>query len=136
MKKEYVFELPMRVRDYEVDCQGIVNNANYLHYMEHTRHEFCRWAGCSFASMHAAGIDPVLRRVDIEYRHSLTFGQDFLSCLNMRREGPRFIFEQDIYTLPDRQPVTTARVEVVTTRGGHITRGDELAAAFEHILNK
>lgn len=61
MKKKYAYEMPMRVRDYEVDCQGIVNNANYLHYMEHTRHEFCRMAGCSFAEMHLRGIDPVLR---------------------------------------------------------------------------
>lgn len=50
--KRYDFELRMRVRDYEVDVQGIVNNANYLHYMEHTRHEFCRNAGFSFADMH------------------------------------------------------------------------------------
>ena len=41
----YIFELPMKVRDYEVDSEGIVNNAVYLHYLEHTRHEFCEWAG-------------------------------------------------------------------------------------------
>ena len=37
---EYIFELKMKVRDYECDGQGIVNNANYQHYTEHTRHEF------------------------------------------------------------------------------------------------
>jgi len=26
------FETVMKVRDYECDAQGIVNNANYLHY--------------------------------------------------------------------------------------------------------
>ncbi len=31
--KDYIFKLPMKVRDYEVDVEGIVNNANYLHYM-------------------------------------------------------------------------------------------------------
>ena len=38
--KEYVYQLKMKVRDYECDLEGIVNNANYQHYMEHTRHEF------------------------------------------------------------------------------------------------
>ena len=28
----------MAVRDYECDIEGIVNNANYLQYCEHTRH--------------------------------------------------------------------------------------------------
>lgn len=99
-RKDYAFQLPMRVRDYEVDCQGIVNNANYLHYMEHTRHEFCRAAGYSFAEMHLKGIDPVLRSVTIEYRQPLGLGQEFLSCINIRREGAKFIFDQDIYALP------------------------------------
>ena len=35
---DYTYCLEFKVRDYEVDSQGIVNNANYLHYLEHTRH--------------------------------------------------------------------------------------------------
>ena len=34
--EKYIFELKMKVRDYECDLQGIVNNANYQHYIEHT----------------------------------------------------------------------------------------------------
>ena len=34
---KYCFETRMAVRDYECDIEGIVNNANYLHYCEHTR---------------------------------------------------------------------------------------------------
>ena len=33
---QYIYELEMKVRDYECDLQGIVNNANYQHYLEHT----------------------------------------------------------------------------------------------------
>ena len=48
--KKYCFAMEMVVRDYEIDSQGIVNNAVYLHYMEHTRHTFCGEAGTSFAN--------------------------------------------------------------------------------------
>lgn len=133
-EKTYIFEMEMRVRDYEVDCQGIVNNAIYLHYMEHTRHEFCRRAGCSFPEMHARGIDPVLRSVNIEYRRSLGLGQDFVSCINIRREGARFIFEQDIYALPGRRLAAMAEVTVVCTENGRLSRGDILAEAFAAYL--
>ena len=43
----YIYELEMKVRDYECDLQGIVNNANYQHYLEHTRHEFLTSVGVS-----------------------------------------------------------------------------------------
>lgn len=131
---EYIFELPMQVRDYEVDSQGIVNNANYLHYLEHTRHEFCRMAGTSFRAMQAEGIDPVLRRVDIQYLTPLGLGQEMVSKLNLRREGARFIFQQDIYASPSGDPVVKAEVTVVCLENGRLTRGDILAEAFRDFL--
>lgn len=130
----YVFEMPMQVRDYEVDSQGIVNNAIYLHYLEHTRHEFCREAGTSFRDMQREGIDPVIRRVDIEYLTPLGLGDRMVSCLALRREGARFVFVQDIYTLPDRRPVVKAECTVVCLEGGRLTRGDVIARAFERYL--
>lgn len=130
----YDFELPIRVRDYEVDVQGIVNNANYLHYMEHTRHEFCRSAGFSFAEMHSKGIDPVLRKVEIEYLTPLTLGEEMVSRLALSRKGPRFIFRQDIFRAADNEPVTRAEVTVVCIEDGKLTRGDVLAQAFEKYL--
>ena len=64
----YVFETKMEVRDYECDIEGIVNNANYLHYMEHTRHLFLRQAGLSFAQMHEKGVDAVVARMNLQYK--------------------------------------------------------------------
>ena len=67
----YAFELPFKVRDYECDLEGIVNNANYQHYMEHTRHEFLLAAGISFAEMYQAGITPVVARIQIAFKTPL-----------------------------------------------------------------
>lgn len=131
---KYVFEMPMRVRDYEVDSQGIVNNAVYLHYLEHTRHEFCRAAGTSFRSMQESGIDPVLRGVSIEYLRPLGLGEDMVSKLAMRRDGARFVFIQDIYSLPDLEPVVRAEVTVVCLEKGRLSRGEVLAEAFAKYL--
>lgn len=133
MKKKYIFEMPMKVRDYEVDSEGIVNNAIYLHYLEHTRHEFCEWAGMTFRSMHERGIDPVLSKVEIEYKTPLGLGESFVSCLNISREGVRFIFHQDIYNSEGR-PVVKAKVTCVTTVNGKLTRGEDLVEAFAKYL--
>ncbi len=131
---DYQFSLDIRVRDYETDSQGIVNNANYLHYLEITRHDFCEEAGTSFRAMQERGLDPVVRKIEIEYLNSLTMGDTMTSCLKMRREGARFIFDQDIYNASTGVPVVKAKVTVVCLQDGRLSRGDILADAFAAYL--
>lgn len=133
--EDYTFSTEIKVRDYEVDVQGIVNNARYLHYLEHTRHEFCDRAGYSFRDMHLRGCDPVLKRAEIDYITPLTLGDTMISCLNIRRKGPRYIFQQDIYK-PDGTPVVKALLTLVVLKDGHLSRGDELMEAFEPYLSE
>ncbi len=130
---KYIFELPIKVRDYEVDVEGIVNNANYLHYLEMTRHEFCEAAGLSFAKMHEMGWAPVLRKAEIEYISPLHLGESMISKLALRRDGARFIFIQDIYR-PDGSPIIKAVTTCVCLEDGKLTRGDKLAEAFQKYL--
>jgi len=127
--KKYCYAMEMVVRDYELDSQDIVNNANYLHYMEHTRHTFCAEAGLSFGEMHRMGIDPVVRRIEVEYKSSLRVGDRFISCLKVERKGPRFIFKQDII-FPDGTYAAQGVVTIVSIKDGKLSRGDELAAVF------
>ena len=128
------FELKMKVRDYEVDSEGIVNNACYLNYLEHTRHEFCHEAGFSFADMRRCEMLPVVRRIEIQYLSSLGLGSEFTSCLSLRREGARFIFHQWIIAEGGRM-VVDAEVTIVNVIGGRPSRGEELAEAFKNYLN-
>lgn len=83
----YIYELPMKVRDYECDLQGIVNNANYQHYLEHTRHEFLLSAGVSFAGLHEQGVDPVVARINMAFKTPLRSGDEFVSKLYMKKEN-------------------------------------------------
>ncbi|MDR1408015.1 MAG: acyl-CoA thioesterase [Tannerella sp.] len=122
--KEYRFQTDMKVRDYECDLQGVVNNSNYQRYMEHTRHEFLESLGENFGAMHARGIDAFVSRVDIRFKASLRSGDHFRSCLNTRREGPKIVFEQDIFRLPDMTRAASGRIETVVVENGRLTRGE------------
>ena len=48
----YFQSVEFTVRDYECDIQGVVNNTNYLHYLEHARHEFLISRGIDFIQLH------------------------------------------------------------------------------------
>ncbi|MFV0379125.1 MAG: acyl-CoA thioesterase [Mangrovibacterium sp.] len=112
---DYLFELPFKVRDYECDLQGIVNNSVYQNYLEHTRHEFLEQVGLNFAQMHTDGVDAVVIRVEIDYKQSLRSGDQFVCKLNLSREGHlKFIFMQDIYRLPDMKLMARGKVTTVT----------------------
>ena len=131
--EKYVYELEMSVRDYELDSEGIVNNANYLHYLEHTRHEFCSANGISFAEMQNRGIIPVLNRVEIDYKTPLRSGDRFVSKLWLERRGVRFVFHQDLFKLSG-ETVVLAVVSCVCLENGKLDRGDMLAEIFKNFL--
>lgn len=120
----------MMVRDYECDIEGIVNNANYLHYAEHTRHLFLKQCGLSFAQMHHKGIDAVVARMNLQYKVPLTCDDEFISRLAMTKEGLRYIFHQDIYRASDEKLCFRAAVEVVCLVNGRLGASKEYDEAF------
>ena len=118
--ENYIFELKMKVRDYECDGQGIVNNANYQHYTEHTRHEFIESRGVKFADLHEQGIDPVVARISLTYKTPLRGGDEFICRLNVKKEGIRYVFYQDIYRASDEKLCVKAVVECVCVIKGKL----------------
>jgi len=130
--KEFIYTLPFKVRDYECDLQGVVNNSNYQRYMEHTRHEYLESLGENFGDMHDKGVDAFVSRVDIQFKNSLRSGDHFISCLNMKKEGLRLVFDQYIYREPDKLLAAIGRVEIVVVENGKLTRGEY----FDRLLER
>lgn len=116
----YTYELEMKVRDYECDLQGIVNNSVYQNYLEHTRHEFLLANDVSFSDLHDSGVDAVVAKVAISYKNSLRPGDEFISKLYVAKEGVRYVFHQAIYRKSDNKLCIKAQVDSVVTVNGKL----------------
>lgn len=130
MEYKQTYELRMKVRDYECDLQGIVNNANYQHYIEHTRHEFLLDAGVSFADLHNRGIDVVVARLTMAFKTPLTSGDEFVSRLKVKKDGIKYVFHQDIFRASDMKLSLRAQVEAVAVINGRLSDCPELNETF------
>ena len=117
----YIFSLEMKVRDYECDLQGIVNNANYQHYLEHTRHEFLHSVGVSFAALHEQGVDPVVARINMAFKTPLRSGDEFVCKLYLKKEGIKYVFYQDIFRKSDNKVCLKGVVETVCLVNGRLS---------------
>lgn len=131
--EKYAFELEMKVRDYECDIQGVVNNANYQHYMEHARHEFLESLGVSFSGLHAKGIDLMVSKVTIEYKRPLRGSDRFAVRINTVRKGAKLIMLQDIYNLADETLCVKGEVEAICLKNGRLTRGEIFDDMFKEL---
>lgn len=116
---ESLYSLEFRVRDYECDVQGIVNNANYQHYLEHARHEFLISKGISFFELHEQGLDLIVTKVEIDYKFPLKSRDSFVVRVSVKREGNvRIVFLQDIYRIPDGKLIVRARTTGAAVMNG------------------
>ena len=133
---DYIFETRMEVRDYECDIEGIVNNANYLHYAEHTRHRFLKDCGLSFSDMHERGVDAVVARMNLEYKTPLRCDDEFISRLALHKEGIRYEFLQDIYRASDEKLCFRAKTTLVCLINGRPGVSEDYDRAFAQYMQK
>ena len=95
--KDYLYTLDFKVRDYECDLQGIVNNGVYMNYLEHARHECLLHLGIDFAELTRQKIYLVVVRAVLDYKRPLTSGDEFYVGINMEQTSRvRFDFVQDV----------------------------------------
>jgi len=110
---KFQFTLNFTVRDYECDLQGVVNNAVYLHYLEHTRHEFLKHIGFDFADLVKKNTFLVVIRSELDYLAALTSGDSFDVGLDMRRLSPtRFGFHQEIHHSDTKKVILKAQITI------------------------
>lgn len=127
---DYIYEYRDKVRDYECDIQGIVNNANYQHYLEVCRHEFILSRGISFVELHNMGTDAVVARINMQFKTPLHGGEEYAVRMRLVKEGLRYIFLQDIYRLSDEKLSVRAKVEIVCIVNGRLADSDILNEKF------
>ena len=117
----FIYELEFKVRDYECDIQGIVNNAVYQNYLEHTRHEFLLENSVSFDLLHQQGVDAVVARIEMAFKTPLKSGDEFISKLYVVKEGIKYVFHQTIFRKSDFKVCLKAKVETVVVIQGKLS---------------
>ncbi|WP_087024884.1 acyl-CoA thioesterase [Thaumasiovibrio subtropicus] len=131
---EYEFVLDFKVRDYECDLQGIVNNSVYQNYLEHARHEFLLDKGVDFAQLAKDDINLVVTRAELDYKTSLTSGDKFWVGVRVERVSKiRFVFHQDIFRSADDKLVVAAQITGTSLNGkGRPISLDSLSVLFDN----
>jgi acyl-CoA thioester hydrolase len=61
-------ECSLRVRTYECDSYGHVNNANYLNYLEFARYELLKDIGFDYPKAIRSGYGVYVARIEIDYK--------------------------------------------------------------------
>lgn len=108
---DFDYTLDFKVRDYECDLQGIVNNSVYQNYLEHARHEFLLSKGVHFAQLAKQGINLIVTRIELDYKKPLRSGDTFCVALSVSVRGAlRGYFEQAIFVGPTQQLAAKALV--------------------------
>lgn len=109
-----VFTLDFLVRDYELDQYGVLNNAVYLNYLEHTRHEFLTRVGISPARVAREGRALALAEINVRFRSPLRSREQCRVALRVAEvRGARVVIHQRMVRLPEETPVAEARAVAV-----------------------
>lgn len=121
------------VRGYELDSYGHVNNAVYLNYAEHARWCMIEEAAGSFAYFKNQGVNPVVARVEVDYKAPCYLGETIrieTTLLEFRRKVA--VFRHRIVK-PDGKLATEIRATLVAV--GPEGRAVDLPADFEKLFS-
>jgi acyl-CoA thioester hydrolase len=98
------FAMPHRVRSFEVDHQGFLFNGRYLEIADAAMTEWFRHLGFDYPAMLAAGYDPSVVRMEVDFAAPGRLDDDLRVTVTCERVGTtstvlRFGFMRDGATL-------------------------------------
>ena len=105
-----MFKYPMRVRDYECDLQGVVNNSVYQNYFEHARHEFLLESDIDFSDLADKGVHLMVTRVELDFKRSLRPKNDFYITVEVEKVSRiQYAFMQHIHLVENDQLMVSSK---------------------------
>jgi acyl-CoA thioester hydrolase len=103
------FTTQLRVRHYEMDALGHVNNAVYQHYLEQAAIEHSESLGFTMERYRQIGGVFVMRKITIDYRRPAVGGDTLLiSTWVGEMRGPRAMRRYEIHRQADGELLLTA----------------------------
>jgi YbgC/YbaW family acyl-CoA thioester hydrolase len=113
----------LRVRTYECDAYGHVNNAVYLNYLEHARGLFLEHQGLDYQALVSAGFGIWVAEAKLVFRSPALPGEELTILSEPSEAGAAWaVLKQGIFG-PAERPVLEASMKLVWVgSGGRPTR--------------
>lgn len=113
-----------KVRFVETDMMGVVHHANYLRWFEMGRVAYLRACGISLGELMAADIIFPITEVQVKYKNSCTFDDDFEVQTTMSSfNKAKMDFSYKVIRLRDGAVAVEGHTRnVFTDKEGHIVR--------------